>query len=637
MKKYQDLIINISYIFILNVLFSVLIFKNITVLSLLFYLLEAITFGTIIKLVCSIFKNNKINKTINILLLIGITIIFLGQFVHYHFYSCFFSFFSLIHSGQVFGFMEAIIKIILENIWGFLLLFIFIPIVIIFIIKTEYVSNKKKNISEFVLTLLSISIFFILTTLLTSGNYSYNELLYKVNDQSQNTKKMGLLSAEIIDMERYFVDFNSNIKNENKASYVFKEDDDVDYNVTDIDFDKLIKNEKNNNIKELHKYFKLQTPSNKNEYTGIFRGKNLIFITAESFDFNMIDKDLTPTLYKMNNEGITFNNFYTPIYYASTSDGEYSNLTGLLPKSGTWSYLASEENTYPYSFPNVLKKYGYNSYYYHNGEYDFYNRNTVSKNLGYKNYKGCGNGLEKSINCDLWPQSDEEMFKETFKEYKNNRNFVTYYMTISTHLSHNFKTNDMAKKWQDKTKKLNYSNHVKAYKSAAIELDKALEALINGLKKENLLESTVIVLTPDHFPYGLNRSEISEFKSLENEYDLYKSGLIIYNSVTKPNKIDKYSANIDITPTLLNMFGINYDSRIMVGQDIMSDKDGIVIFNDRSFLTDKGYYNQKTNKFSGNVNKKYIKEKQKEVYNKVNVSSNVLDLDYYKYLKKKDY
>lgn len=161
--------------------------------------------------------------------------------------------------------------------------------------------------------------------------------------------------------------------------------------------------------------------------------------------------------------------------------------------------------------------------------------------------------------------------------------------------------------------------------------------LLSDLKKENLLESTVIVLTPDHFPYGLNRSEISEFKSLENEYDLYKSGLIIYNSVTKPNKIDKYSANIDITPTLLNMFGINYDSRIMVGQDIMSDKDGIVIFNDRSFLTDKGYYNQKTNKFSGNVNKKYIKEKQKEVYNKVNVSSNVLDLDYYKYLKKKDY
>ena len=634
MKKYQILIINISYIFILNILFSLLIFKKLSFLSILFYLLEGFTFGSIVTLISNISKNNKLNKIINITIATFLGIIFVAQFVHYHFYACFFSFFSLLHGGQVFAFIEAIIKIIIENIWGFILLFIFIPIIWVLIIKKDKTKEKIKSIKLLIPIISSISLFFIISTLLTGNNYSYHNLLYKVNDQSLNTQKMGVLTAEIMDTARYIFGFNSAVKEEEKATKVFKDYDNIDYNVADINFDKLIKEEKNKKIKKLHNYFKGQTPSNKNEYTGIFKGKNLIFITAESFDFKMIDKNLTPTLYKMNNEGITFSNFYTPIYYASTSDGEYAGLTGLLPKSGTWSYLASEANNYPYSYPNLLEKYGYKSFYYHNGEYNFYNRNTVSKNFGYDKFNACGAGLEKSINCNLWPESDIEMFDTTFDDYKSSRNFVTYYMTISTHLSHNFKTNDMAKKWQNKVKDSKYSESVKAYQSSIIELDKALEGLITNLKKEDLLESTVIVLTPDHFPYGLNKSEIKEFKSLKNDYDLYKSGLIIYNSVTKKDVIDKYSSNIDILPTLLNMYGLEYDSRLIIGQDIMSNKEGIVIFNDRSFLTDKGYYNEKTNKFSNKkTSKDYINNKRQEVYNKVNVSSNMLDLNYYKYIK----
>lgn len=634
MKKYQDLIINISYILILNIVFSLLIFKTIEPLSIIFYLLEAISFGTVIKLISSITKNNKINKTINIILILFTGIIFISQYVHYHFYSCFFSFYSLINGGQVFAFIEAIIKIMIENIQGLIILLLLIPIIIILIVKTKYIVEKRKNINITISLALSISIFILLGSLLTNGMYSYHNLLYNANEQILNTKKMGLLTATSIDTERYIFGFNSDIKQIQNTKYVFKNNDDIDYNITNINFDKLIKKEKNKKVKEMHKYFKSQTPSNKNDYTGIFKGKNLIFITAESLDFNIIDKDLTPTLYKLNNEGITFNNFYTPIYYASTSDGEYTNLTGIIPKSGTWSYLKSEDNYYPYSYPNMLEKYGYDSFYYHNGIFDFYNRNKVSKNFGFNTFKACGSGLDKDINCALWPQSDIEMLNTSFKDYKDKKHFITYYMTISMHLAHNFKTNDIAKKWKSKVKNIKYSNNVKAYQASAIELDKALEGLIKHLEKQNLLESTVIVITPDHFPYGLNKKEIKEFKNIKNEYDLYKSGLIIYNSVTKKEKIDKYASNLDILPTLLNMFGLKYDSRLIIGQDIMSNKEGIVIFNDRSFLTNKGFYNQKTNTFSNKkTNKDYINNKKKEVYNKVNISANLIDNNYYKYIK----
>ena len=436
-----------------------------------------------------------------------------------------------------------------------------------------------------------------------------------------------------LDFNKYTKHDNNNIINKNRTSYVFKESSNNGqyYNIDNSFYNKLT-SRNNKNFKYLNTYFKNEIPTNKNEYTGIFKNKNLIFITAESFYFSAIDKDLTPTLYKMKNDSINFTNFYTPIYYASTSDGEYTNLTGLLPKEGTWSYIASKNNFFPYSYANEFDNLGYTTHSYHDGIYNFYNRDTVMPNFGYKKYTGCGNGLEKKINCNLWPQSDMEMFNKTFDDYKNDKNFMVYYMSISTHLSHDFNSNDIAKKHKNETKNLNYSSHVKAYMSALIELDQALENLINNLEKNNLLENTVITLVPDHYPYGLSDKELDEFSKLNNSYDKYKSGFIIYNKDLKKKKINKFSSNIDILPTLLNMFGIKYDSRLIVGKDIMSNSEGIVIFNDRSFLTPKGYYDAKKNEFISklSVSNKYINDKKIEVYNKANVSSMLLDSNYYK-------
>ena len=254
-------------------------------------------------------------------------------------------------------------------------------------------------------------------------------------------------------------------------------------------------------------------------------------------------------------------------------------------------------------------------------------------NFGYT-FEGCGNGLEKRINCSIWPQSDEEMITNTFKDYKDDKKFNVYYMSISAHLHYDFKNDKMAIKHQNEVKDLNYHNTTNAYISASMDLEKALATLMDDLKKENLLDDTVIVLVPDHYPYGLSNKEYSDLRTIDYDYQKHKSGLIIYNSTIKGTEINKYASNIDILPTLLNMYGTNYDSRIIIGKDIMSQGDGIVIFNDRSFLTNKGFYNETTNKFIGNkVTNKYIKEKRELVYNKVNVSSLMLDTDYYKHIK----
>lgn len=633
MKKNIDLILNILYIFILNILLSLLIFKSITILNILYFIFESITLGSIIKLVSSISKNNKLNKAITLTFLGIVSVIFAAQFVHYKFYECFFTFYSLINGGQVFSFLEAILKIIKENILGFLSFIIIFIITIPILIKIPF-NKKRKNIFIYlVLILISITTMFLSSNLFKIGIYSKYNLLYNTHNHTQNIKNFGLFTSTAIDTVRYYFEFEPKLLKE-ENNYTYKKGDEKIYNVTDINFETLKNKETNPNLKEFYSYLESKKPTTKNEYTGIFENKNLIFITAESFNFNIIDKELTPTLYKLKNEGITFNNFYTPIYYASTSDGEYTNLTGLLPVEGTWSYIDSQNNYYPYTYSNVFKEKGYKTYSYHNGEYNFYDRNIVQKSFGYDIFKACGNGLEKDINCNLWPQSDKEMFESTFKDYKDNENFMTYYMTISGHLPHNYKTHDIAKKYGKYLENKNYSDSVKAYISANIDLDKGLDSLLKNLEKENLLDDTVIVIVPDHFPYGLTKEELKEIEVMNTDYDLHKSNLIIYNSEIKGKRIDKYSSNIDILPTLLNMFNIKYDSRLITGQDIISDSEGIVIFNNQSFLTKEGYYNSKTNSFSNKeTNKQYITNKKIEVYNKINTSRIILKNNIYNKIK----
>lgn len=602
MNKYKTLVITTIYLFVLNIVFSFLIYKCLYLSNIFFYLLESISVSTIICLISELFKG-KVKKAIQIILFVIISVFFTGQYIHYLFYECFFSIYSLVHGGQVIAFVPAIIKHIWNNIYTFLIFIVFIVTIVIILIKVKEHSPKKR-----VLCLILI-INILITTLsiyIPNSNdiYSRKNLLNSTNTETGNVQSFGLITAMAIDMQRFI--FSPN--------YSFILEDEMK--------------------EDLSNYIESRENTNQNEYTGIFKNKNLIFITAESFSFSAISKDLTPTLYKMYSEGFNFTNFYTPIYYASTSDGEYTNLTGLLPKEGTWSYINIKDTYFPYSLANTLKQKNYDLFGYHNGVYTFYNRNEVMPSLGYA-FKGCGNGLEKDINCNIWPQSDDEMITTTFKDYKDSNKFHVYYMTISGHLNHSFKDNYIAKKYKEKVQDLEYSETVKAYISQTIELDKALEHLLDNLKKENKLNDTVIVLAPDHFPYGLSNKEYSELRDLNTNYARHKSGLIIYNSKTKGKVIDKYASNIDILPTLLNMFEIDYDPKLIIGTDIMSNSEGIVMFNDRSFLTEYGFYNEKNNKFTKfkDIDDNYIERKRKEVFNKYNASSVILKKNYYKYIK----
>ncbi len=639
LDKYNKIIISLINIIYLELIYHLFVFKTFEFKSILFITLFSLLTSLFIDLITSFF-NKKLNKWLFIGINAFIYVLFLAQYINFKFYGNIISVYSVFHGGQVFGFFGAIWAVIKENIFRCLLLFIPVSLLFIFHKKIKSESFNPKILWKKALILLITFIITVLSLNLDTKKsiYTAKNLYYNHHYPNQMAQTFGILTTMRLDLERTISGFEEKtIEVAETPDKEVNKDPKIEYNVADIDYDSLIKNETNEEIKNIHNYVKSSKPSEKNIYTGMFKGKNLIAIVAEAFSPIAVNKDLTPTLYKLVNSGFVFNNFYTPIYYVSTSDGEYVTLNSLLPKESVWSFSKSSKNYLPYAYGNIFKEMGYTTYAFHDGTYKYYNRHLSHPNMGYT-YKACGNGLEKSMKCKIWPQSDLEMINATYDYYKDSEHFMTYYMTISGHLQYNFYGNNMSYRNKDLVKDLDKSTAIKAYIAAQKELDKALEELLNKLEADGKLDDTVIVLSADHYPYGLTTDQISEIMNIEDsKFDVHKNNLVIWSSTMKePIKINKYGESLDILPTVLNLFGIDFDSRLLMGRDLLSNSDGLVIFNDRSWITDKGKYNASTKVFTPfnneQVDEDYIESINTKVYNKFVISKNILETNYYKYV-----
>lgn len=387
-------------------------------------------------------------------------------------------------------------------------------------------------------------------------------------------------------------------------------------------------------------------PTTRNEYTGMFEGYNLIYLTAEGFSTYAIREDLTPTLYKMVNSSFVFNNYYVPLWQTSTSDGEYVNCTGLIP-DGQFSMRKSSENNMAYTLPRFFAREGVYSRAYHNNTLSYYDRNLSHPNLGY-DFKAIklgklseeewGGQLFTVDTPDAWPASDYEMMVGTVGEYINDERFHVYYMTVSGHMDYTFTGNRMSSWNKEAVEGLDMSENARAYIACHIELDKALAYLLEQLELAGKLENTVICLSADHYPYGMTEEQYEELagKDLSQDMDLYRNSLILWNGgMEEPIYVDKACCSIDILPTLLNLFGFDFDSRMYAGRDIFSDEEGLVIFNNKSFVSDTVAYDkkQKTTTWKTELTEEqqdaYMDAMKQIVKDRYQFSAYILRNDYY--------
>ena len=204
-------------------------------------------------------------------------------------------------------------------------------------------------------------------------------------------------------------------------------------------------------------------------------------------------------------------------------------------------------------------------------------------------------------------------------------------------MKYNYESNSMARRHWSQVSDLGYSEAVTAYLACQMELELAMESLVNQLEEAGKLDDTVIVLSADHYPYGLTDEEYSELLGHEVDpvFEIYKNTLILWSAdIDEPVHVDKFCSSLDVMPTLANLFGLEYDSRLIMGRDILSDEPGLVIFSNYSFITDKGRYDSTTDTFQmwdgSEPDPEYVAERLSEVQNRVAYSASILDNDYYR-------
>lgn len=638
-----DILFFILLIIYFETILKAAVFEKVFNKGYFFMTLLSIPAGIIFYLLTSSFSE-KANEAVFIILMLIITFYYSAQLLYYKIFSTFASMYFIIGAGKATQFMDVLSDSIKHNInW---LIFMLMPAVCSFALlsKAKIPVIYNKHSLAFVFSAFIIQL--IVTLLITSQNKGMLSPSYLYHESflvEESTDMFGLLTTGRLDVKNILKNKAPEklqkplrlIDNAHGYNFNFSEKGDIEeiiqYNKVDIPFEELIRMEKSENIKSMHKYFMNEKPTKKNKYTGMFKGKNLILITAESFSPYAIDRELTPTLYKMLEDGFKFTDFYTPLWGVSTSDGEYVACTGLLPKEGIWSFYKSSGNYLPYCMGNQLKSIGYETRAYHNNYYNYYFRDKSHPNMGYE-YKGLGNGLNIK---ETWPESDIEMVMETMDEYIDKQPFHVYYMTVSGHLQYNFTGNYIAKKNKAMVDSLNYPESIKAYLACNIELDRAIEKIISDLDEAGIAEDTLIAISPDHYPYGLTQKELSVLAghNITSQFELYKGVFLLWTKGMEPVKINKPSSSLDILPTLSNLMGLKYDSRLLIGSDILSDSEPLIIFKDRSWITDKAFFNAKTGEITSKTGCSpagtYIEMVNERVKQKFKISAMVLDNDYY--------
>ena len=630
-------------------------FGSLTLPGVVFTLLFSLPTALLLGLLCASVSPRR-GRSLLVLCTVLLSLWLGAQAVYYHLFKTFLTIFSLTKMAMVAGaFGDMALGEVLVN-W-FPVVMMSIPPVLAFWLREKIIAPQGRarglRLRWAALAALIQLGTMGLVMLCGSGVMSLRYIYFQTATPELETQYFGALTQTQLEIRRVLFgitpDQEEDASSSSSSSAPSGSDDDTveafspqGVHALSIDFDTMIANETDEGLLQAHQWFSQRTPTSENQWTGYFEGKNLVWIVAEGFSTLAMDPERTPTLWKLSHEGFVFENFYTPLWGVSTSDGEYVTTTGLIPKSGVWSYSLSSENYMPFALGNQFRKDGYRTMAFHNYLYDYYDRNLSHPNMGYE-YYAIGQGLNMDWGGQF-PPSDLEMMEEILPMFLSEDQFMVYCLTVSGHLNYSLEENAMSARHWNTVKDLPYSEAVRCYLASQMELELAVERLVNQVEAAGKLDDTVIVLSADHYPYGLTDEEYSELLGhpVDPVFEIYENTLIIWNSeMEEPVYVDKYCSSLDVMPTLSNLFGLEYDSRLIMGSDILSDDSPLVIFANYSFISEQGYYNSTTDVFTrwdgAEPDPDQVAKLIAEVQNRVAYSATILDTDYYRRVFNYDY
>ncbi len=336
--------------------------------------------------------------------------------------------------------------------------------------------------------------------------------------------------------------------------------------------------------------------STKNKYTSKFKGKNLIIIQLEGIDSWLLNKNDTPTLYKMMNEGVNFTNHFS--FYnggGSTFNSEFAVNTGYVtPLSYTQNAYSFSKNEFPDTLAKKFKDEGYSVNAFHMNTGEFYSRTINYKTWGYDNYYGLIDRIK--YDDDSYELDRELILKEEFSDlmFPEDTNFVDYIITYTSHTPFN-NTKEACKVLYDldnegKDVEFTQMSEEECARRQVRETDYMIELLLEKMKEKNVLDNTAIVVFTDHYLYTLtDQSIIAKYKDVETNM-INKTPWFIWSKGLKKASVKQVTSQLNILPTILNLYGISYNKNRYIGGDALGNKySGIVFFNDYSWYDGNVY------------------------------------------------
>lgn len=615
-------------------------------LRILTSLLFDMSFAAALTLITSFFRKERISYVLRYVLAALLFVLYSVQLIYYRVFDTLLSLSYMGMGGDALdNFMPTILRAMGAS-WLQLLLFV-LPLPILFLLhRREVLPNERMSGRGMLMAVGTVLVLHILGMLpiWIAGKTSTIYRTYKdpYGDVTLQCEYFGLPTAERLELGR-LMKGTAGINDEAMDLGETKEDvpEDVlelpDRNIMpELDLTGLDLLTEDKNIIQLNGYFDKLSGTLRNEYTGKFAGYNLIQICAESFSPYMVDPEITPTLYRLTHEGFLFENFYCS-FPSMTTNGEYSLCMGLMPDMSRVSFATSMYNYVPFTLGNRFSELGLKPKAYHNNIATFYNRINTHPNMGYT-FKAVDFGLDMEKGS---PASDLEMMRKTVDDYIDEEQFIVHYMTYSGHCDYNFVDNDMCIKNEKRVEGLDLPEDLKAYYACQLELEDAMTYLLGRLEEAGVADRTVIVLTGDHYPYGLSNESyelLAGDAAKDDPFWRYRNSFALWNGgMEEPVSVQEYCCTQDILPTVLNLFGMPYESRFLTGMDVLSEGIHVAILQDGSFLTDALTYDAHDGKVEWKKPKEdypdgYDQEMIRTVKNQFSVSASILRSDYYRFV-----
>lgn len=624
-------------LFYLEIVFHFIQFKKIDIFSFLRITLFLLFLTTFTTFVLTRFKSNKPFNIISALIIIWFSIYSFVELIFKNFMGDFYSF-GTVSDGA--GRIAQYALIFLSNAKPAYYLCL-VTIIIYFLLK-KYVKFNVKGPYQLPL-IISISSLLIMIFImdLGSGMNSIIRVYGTFSNKDLIIDKTGIthflfrdLSALIYKVPDTIVIEDEPIEDEPEPTIEVKK-----RVINDNNWKNFISNETNENIKTIDNYLISKSITQPNDKTGEFEGYNFIYFMVEAFDYLSIDKDLTPTLYKMYNEGYTFYNHYTPLYSCATGESEFVSYTSVFPYINSCTPNDTAGDQFYNALPYLFKNKGYNTFALHNWRDEFYERKLILPAVGFDNYYDIDDiWQDTSIEHSNGWQSDKMLIEQAIKHIdETNGKFFCNIITSVMHFPY-----EESSYWGDYY--LDQINEVhpdwyidyKRYMSKCMDFDEGLKVLLEYLEENDLADNTIICIYPDHRPYWLNYDTVMSYTNWINprsgEYGIYRSPFIIYNKNLEANVNYNYCSTLDHVPTIANLFKLNYDSRLYLGSDAYSASN-TVIFPNGNWLNEKGEYDATYEVFTPNegveVHESYINRINNSVQNTIKISYLILDEKYF--------